>query len=190
MVWITPLRKRRKVKLPRFRSGRTKLSWRSDILNWSGAGLLAGVLIGIWLFVAPPRGPDWQPSSHSSFGLCGERGRPFACVTDGDTVTLGYGDGARRIRLKGFDTPEIDGACAAESARALDARLALQRWLNAGPFEWDGGIAPPHDRYGRELRAVRRVHPDGRVEDLASTMVEAGLANTEDWGLFATDWCG
>lgn len=186
---IIPFRKRRKVKPPRFRPGRRKRGWRESVRTCGGPGLLVGILIGTWLFVAPPKDSEWQPSSQSSFGLCGERGRPFACVTDGDTVTLGYGSSARRIRLKGFDTPEIRGACPAEVRKALEARLALQRWLNAGPFEWDGGVEPPHDRYDRELRSVRRVHPDGEVELLADTMIDAGLANADDWGLFAKDWC-
>lgn len=187
---ISPFRKRRKVKPPRFRTGRRKRIWRARLRAWFGPVLLMGALVAVWLFAAPAAKPEWTPSSHSNFGLCGERGRPFACVTDGDTVTLGYGQTARRIRLTGFDTPELDGACPAEASRAQEARLALQSWLNAGPFEWDGGSQPRYDRYGRELRSVRRVHPDGRVEKLVDTMVDAGLANTDDWGLFARDWCG
>jgi len=123
-----------------------------------------------------------------TFGVCGERGRPYACVSDGDTVTLGYGRQARRIRLTGFDTPEMDGACAAESATARVAQSALRDWLNSGLFEWNGGADPNYDKYGRELRAVRRVQADGSTQELADVMIDAKLAEGDGpWE--SRDWC-
>ena len=118
------------------------------------------------------------------FTLCGEKGSA-ACVIDGDTLAIGK----RRIRLSGYDAPEIDGACEAEKAKAREARAALQTWLNAGQFLLDGGEEPPRDQYGRELRGARRVAPDGGEEWLAEHMVAQGLAEDGGWGASAIDWC-
>lgn len=199
---ILPFRKRRQVKPPRFhkRSSRWRRgsppgsSWRSSgkrgrWRSWLPTFLLVALLVIAWRLTAPLVAPEWDAVESRQFGLCGERGRPFACVNDGDTVTLGYGNSARRIRLTGFDTPELDGACPAESAKAREARGALRAWLNAAPFEWDGGAEPPYDRYGRELRAARRIHPDGRIELLADTMMQAGLAGGSGWDFTPTNWC-
>ena len=125
---------------------------------------------------------EWEPGLRP-FTICGQA-RALACVVDGDTVRIG----ARRIRLTGFDAPEMDGACAAERVRAVEAREELAAWLNAGPFEMDGGADPPHDRYGRELRAVRRTTSDGGHEWLAEHMVAADLADGSGW-LGERDWC-
>ena len=112
------------------------------------------------------------------FGLCGQRGGS-ACVIDGDTVAIGQ----RRVRLTGFDAPEMDGACDAERAQARMARTALHAWLAQGPFTWTGGTEPPRDRYGRELRAASRGE-----ETLAEHMIVAGLAEGNGWDE-GRDWC-
>ncbi|WFL78363.1 hypothetical protein P7228_04685 [Altererythrobacter arenosus] len=169
---------------PLIRRRRRRTRW------WPAAriGLLVGVLIGTWWIVNPPRPTEWQTVS-PPFGTCGARGRPFQCVTDGDTVTLGYGEGARRIRLKGFDAPEVAGACPNEQMMAARATAALHNWLNRGAFEWDGGMHPPRDKYGRELRSARRTLPDGSYEKLAEWMIGQGLAEGEAiWE--SKDWCG
>ncbi len=100
------------------------------------------------------------------FTICGQ-GSAAACVVDGDTLRIGQ----RRLRLTGYDAPELDGQCDAESRLARVARDELAAWLNLGPFEMSGGAEPPRDQYGRELREVRR-----GGEALADTMVERGLA--------------
>lgn len=129
-------------------------------------------------------GGDWQMQQGGAFTLCGEK-RASRCVVDGDTVMLGQ----RRVRLTGYDAPELDGACEAERLLARRAQVALRDWLNRGPFQLDGGADPPRDRYGRELRAARRDDAAGQ-EWLAETMVEAGLARTTGWGADAAGWCG
>lgn len=146
------------------------------------------LLVGVWWLTRDSQQEgDWVTVSEQ-FGLCGERGRPNACVSDGDTVTLGYGSSARRIRLIDFDTPEMDGACDSESAHARLARTALRDWLNRGAFEWSGGTDPNYDKYGRELRLVRRVMPDGSTEELAEVMIDAGLAEGDGpWQ--SREWC-
>lgn len=115
-----------------------------------------------------------------NFPLCSAPGFTANCVVDGDTLRIGE----RRIRLTGFDAPEIDGECQNESDLAIAATNTLHRWLVLGPFEWDGGAAPPRDQYGRELRSARR-----RDEYLADVMIEAGLAESDGWSLGGNHWC-
>jgi endonuclease YncB( thermonuclease family) len=143
---------------------------------WIG---LAAVLAAAALFARwPGTGGDWQ-AVDARFGLCGE-GRVANCVVDGDTVMLGE----RRVRLTGYDAPELAGKCEAERRLALLARAALADWLNRGAFALDGGAEPPRDAYGRELRAARRSDAAGQ-EWLAATMAERGLGRTDG----ARDWC-
>ncbi|WP_157799427.1 thermonuclease family protein [Qipengyuania seohaensis] len=137
------------------------------------------VLVGAWVLFEDRIGPRPKVSEvASSFGLCGEGWG--ACVVDGDTVRIGE----RRIRLTGFDAPEMDGACEAERVKAREARTALHQWLSQGRFSWTGGQDPPRDRYGRELREVRRGE-----EALADHMIAAGLAEGSGWGAVRRDWC-
>lgn len=107
----------------------------------------------------------WDPVERQ-FTICGQ-GSSAACVVDGDTLRIGQ----RRVRLTGFNAPEMDGQCEAENRLARVARDELAAWLNLGSFEMSGGDDPPRDQYGRELREVRR-----GGESLADTMVERGLA--------------
>lgn len=156
---------------------------------WRIPTLLLVLMLAWWFAFRPwaASRAEWTPATQG-FDLCGERGRGHACVTDGDTVMLGYGEGARRIRLTGFDAPEMAGACPAERAAALRARQELQLWLNRGAFEWDGGADPPRDRYGRELRSARRTLPDGSHQLLADHMIDAKLAEGPGpWE--RRDWC-
>ena len=119
---------------------------------------------------------DWQ-ASDTRFTICGQASSAN-CVVDGDTIRIGE----RRIRLTGYDAPEMDGACLAERQLALVAQAELAEWLNAGPFQLDGGDDPPRDRYGRELRAARR-----GAEALSDVMLARGLAHQDRWN-FASDW--
>lgn len=124
------------------------------------------------------------------FALCGSGGaRESGCVVDGDTVVIGFGSQRRRIRLTGFDAPELDGACEAERGLAVTARGRLHQWLSEGAFEWNGADDPPRDQYGRELRRARRVDKDGNTDDLAETMIASGLAAESGWGTEPKDWC-
>lgn len=140
--------------------------------------------MGIWLFVDDRTRPKaaWA-RVETRFELCGS-GTNRACVIDGDTVRYGHLRGDRRIRLRGFDAPEMDGACEAERARAQEAKRALHAWMAQAPFEWDGGADPSRDRYGRELRAARR---DGEM--LADHMIGLGLADGGGWLTGRIDWC-
>lgn len=165
------------VKHARFRSPR-----RSVIAKFRRGGwwvLLLALLAASLLFRDRINPPAPLSTVGTTFGLCGERGGA-ACVIDGDTVAIGK----RRVRLTGYDAPELDGACEAERAKAHAARAQLHAWLAKGRFEWTGGSEPPYDRYGRELREARRGD-----ELLADHMIEAGLAEGSGWGAQAVDWC-
>lgn len=154
--------------------------------------VLALVVMLLWWFVFRPIASEqgWVPVTRE-FGLCGERGSGATqgCVIDGDTLAIGFGAEGRRIRLTGFDAPELDGACASEIALAQQARTALHDWLDQGPFEWNGADQPPYDQYGRELRSARRTGPDGKTEYLADSMTSRGLAAESGWGIDPKNWC-
>ena len=148
--------------------------------GWRGAVtiVLTLALVGAWVLFEDRIGPRPEVSEvASSFGLCGEGWG--ACVVDGDTVRIGE----RRIRLTGFDAPEMEGECEAERVKAREARTALHQWLSQGRFSWTGGQEPPRDRYGRELRAAYRGD-----ERLADHMIDAGLAEGDGW-MGRVNWC-
>lgn len=152
------------------------------------------VVMAVWWFWFRPAATEQEWTEvDTRFALCGQRSsgsaRELGCVVDGDTVVIGFGEERRRIRLTGFDTPEIDGACEAESELAQEARMRLHQWLSEGVFEWSGADEPPYDQYGRELREVRRLGGDGRSEYLAVTMIDSGLASESGWGAWPQEWC-
>ncbi|MDJ0641597.1 MAG: hypothetical protein QNJ15_02160 [Erythrobacter sp.] len=157
---------------------------------WRVPALLLIVMAAWWFGVRPVMEEQGWVRVDREFAICGASGAgAVGCVVDGDTLIIGYGNDRRRIRLTGYDAPELDGACNAESEAAILARDALHAWLGNGAFEWNGADAPPYDRYGRELRAVRRAGADGKREYLAETMIERGLAAESGWGTESKDWC-
>jgi len=179
---------------PRFRlQRRSHWSARVGLFNWWllwRVPALALVVMLVWWFVARPIALEqgWMEVG-TRFALCSEGPRQAGCVIDGDTVLVSEGAAQRRIRLTGFDAPELDGACDAERSLAMAARTRLHEWLNEGPFEWNGADNPPRDQYGRELRAARRSQPEGTRETLADVMIASGLASERGWGEPPRDWC-
>ena len=144
--------------------------------------LLGAILAGAALLRLLPGGGEWEVVS-ARVTICADQ-RADACVLDGDTLMLG----PRRIRLTGYDAPEIRGECEAERLLARRATIALADWLSEAPFAMDGGADPPRDKYGRELRAVRR--GDGLSREwLDEHMTDAGLARRSGWGAGTADWC-
>ncbi len=152
---------------------------------------LVTIVAALWWFGIRPVTYEqgWTPVE-IEFSLCGQGPLTTGCVVDGDTLVIGApGERRRRIRLTGFDAPEMDGACGAERALARRARTVLLDWIRKGAFEWDGADAPPFDQYGRELREARRVRADGSSERLSEMMIEAGLASESGWGAEPVNWC-
>jgi micrococcal nuclease len=152
--------------------------------------ILGGILVSIWpamdpALVEPPSFLATAPERvDEHFTRCG-LGRGHACVIDGDTYKLGD----RKIRIIGIDAPETHPArCAREAALGEAATAELQRLLNQGPFEMVGRIDGRQDRYGRDLRAIRRVKPDGTEQSIADDMRGSGLARRYLGGL-RDGWC-
>ncbi|MXP31232.1 thermonuclease family protein [Parerythrobacter jejuensis] len=156
-----------------------KRRWRARLRKAGWWLVIALIAAGIW-FARDRLMPvqEWQ-EVRLDLPICGTRGAA-GCVVDGDTIAIGK----RRVRLTGFDAPELDGACDAEREAARIARSALHDWLAQGPFEWSGGDAPPYDQYGRELRSIRRGD-----EELGETLIARGLARESGWGFPRSDWC-
>jgi len=180
------MRFRRRPRAPEFWPQRRRIR----ILRGARPIFLAAVLAILWagfdpLLVEPPAFLAGEPERISAtFSRCG-RGRSFACVIDGDTLKLGQ----RRVRIIGIDAPETQHAqCPEEERLGEQATAKLQQLLNQGPFEL---VAPAYgrtDRYGRDLRAVRRTRPDGSTQSIAAEMRESGLAHRYMGG-FKPGWC-
>ena len=158
---------------------------------WKGKSLiLAGILLSIWpmadpALIEPPAFLSTDPEQvNEQFTRCGI-GRGHACVIDGDTFKLGE----RKVRLVGIDAPETHPPRCAEEARLGEAATGeLQRLLNQGPFEMVGRSFNDQDRYGRDLRVVKRVRPNGSEQNIADAMRESGLARRYLGGLKG-GWC-
>ncbi len=100
-------------------------------------------------------------------------------VVDGDTIRWQ----GQRIRLQGFDSPELfSPQCQGELAAARAARDALRARL-AVAQRAELKIAPELDRYGRGLA---RLSLDG--EDVARAMIRAGHARPYGGGA-RPGWC-
>lgn len=104
-------------------------------------------------------------------------------VVDGDTLHLECGGVEHRVRLLGFDTPEVfHPQCAAERQAGQRASEVMRAVVATGPVtdvRFQG-----HDRYGRDLAAVAI---GGR--DVATLMLGSGLALPYA-GHRHPDWCG
>lgn len=108
-------------------------------------------------------------------------------VIDGDTVAvrvvvwLGQ-ELVTKVRLKGIDAPEINGACPSEIQRAIAARDALVALIDAQPVLL---TQVGQDKYGGRVVA-RLVVASG--QDAGAALVAAGHARP--WrGRRETAWC-
>ncbi len=152
--------------------------------------LLLIALVTLWFvyddarLMEPPEFLQTEPEVVAgNFTRCGP-GRGYYCVIDGDTFKIGDRD----VRVVGIDTPEIDAQCAAEAEAAERATQALQDWLTGASFRMTARLDDPTDRYGRELRIVKRVNPDGSEDRLADYMREGGYARRYLGG-WRGGWC-
>lgn len=91
------------------------------------------------------------------------------------------------MRIIGIDAPEVNGACADERQLAEGATAKLRALLNQGPFEMVGRFDEMQDRYGRDLRIVRRELADGSYQSIAEEMRESGLA--QRYVGMKSSWC-
>ncbi|MGB7374203.1 thermonuclease family protein [Pontixanthobacter sp.] len=172
----------RKIKPPRFHTKPLRRTRRRGGSGWRTVRALLTLLIAlaigaIFMHFSQTSG-DWQMAD-TRFTLCADRSS-VACVIDGDTIMIGR----RKIRITGYNAPEMDGQCPAESALARRSRDAVLDWLNVAPFLIGGGDDPAFDQYGRELRELRRGD-----EFLADVMIDRGLAQGSGWGTVRGGWC-
>lgn len=163
--------------------------WRDAFVSLRPWLLLIGFVTMAYIFTLPGAfsAPGWLSSEpqviEGRFTRCG-RGRGYYCVVDGDTFKLG----STSVRVVGIDTAEKDADCAAEAVQAEASTEALQAWLNRGPFRMTHRLDEPIDRYGRSLRTVYRLRPDGSEDRLADFMRAEGGARGY-WGGGRGDWC-
>lgn len=162
-------------KTPRRRSSIWRTIWRTGKALLT---LIAMLAVGAVFMHFSKTSGEWQ-AADTGFTLCADRSSD-ACVIDGDTIMIG----TRKIRISGYNAPELDGECSAESALGRQSRDALLEWLNTAPFLMGGGDDPAFDQYGRELRELRRGD-----EFLADRMIEHGLAQGSGWGFTRGGWC-
>lgn len=102
----------------------------------------------------------------------------YSCVIDGDTI---WYEGTK-IRLADINAPELsDPECAYEARLATRATDRLTALLNAGNFSLVNADRA-HDKYGRELKVIRR---NGR--SIGGQLVSEGLA--ESWKGYRRGWC-
>jgi endonuclease YncB( thermonuclease family) len=145
-----------------------------------------GMIVGDPIAFEPPAFLQTAPQKiEGHFTRCG-RGRGYYCVIDGDTFKMG----ARSVRVVGIDTAEAGAhaRCAREASQAEASTLALQRWLNRASFRLSARIDEPIDKYGRALRIVKRLNPDGSEDRLADYMIAEGGARRY-WGAHRGGWC-
>ena len=163
--------------------------WRDAFVSLRPWLLLIGFVTMAYIFTLPGvfSAPGWLSSEpqviEGRFTRCG-RGRGYYCVVDGDTFKLGD----TSVRVVGIDTAEREAECAAEAVQAEASTSALQRWLNRGPFRMTHRLDEPIDRYGRSLRTVYRLRPDGSEDRLADFMRREGGARGY-WGGGRGEWC-
>jgi endonuclease YncB( thermonuclease family) len=163
--------------------------WRDAFVSLRPWLLLIGFVTMAYIFTLPGvfSAPGWLSSEpqviEGRFTRCG-RGRGYYCVVDGDTFKLGN----TSVRVVGIDTAEKDADCAAEAVQAEASTEALQAWLNRGPFRMTHRLDEPIDRYGRSLRTVYRLRPDGSEDRLADFMRREGGARGY-WGGGRGGWC-
>ena len=182
------MRFRRRQGTPRFWPQQRRR--RSRLLFVARPFVLAGVLAIAWagadpMLIDPPGFLSSDPERISEhFSRCGP-GRSHACVIDGDTFKLGQ----RKVRIIGIDAPETHPANCPEEARLGEQATAkLQELLNQGPFELVAPVYGKQDRYGRDLRSVRRTFPDGKTQSIADDMRDGGLAYRYLGG-YKPGWC-
>ncbi len=163
--------------------------WRDAFVSLRPWLLLIGFVTMAYILTLPGAfsAPGWLSSEpqviEGRFTRCG-RGRGYYCVVDGDTFKLGD----TSVRVVGIDTAEREAECAAEAVQAEASTSALQRWLNRGPFRMTHRLDEPIDRYGRSLRTVYRLRPDGSEDRLANHMRSEGGARGY-WGGGRGGWC-
>lgn len=136
---------------------------------------LRGVLAGL-LFVMALAGCEWSSPATPTLAVVPSDLR----VIDGDTISWR----GERIRLVGYDTPEIfSPRCAAELQKGHAARRLLAGMI-AGARSAGLVVSYERDRYGRALAVLVL-----DSADVGPRLVAAGLARPYGSGR-RSSWCG
>jgi len=146
---------------PKWAKRRRRLKWIRRVL------IVIGMLSPLFL-------ANWPNSVEGTYYPEGSE----IYVIDGDTISYA----GQRIRLQGFDTPEIRNPECAEEARLGEAAKARVQSLiaqNENRLE----ILDAHDKYGRDLG---RLFIDGR--NIREILTSEGLAQVYVWGV-EISWC-
>ncbi len=125
------------------------------------------------------------PAASAAIAAPGTYAARVLRIVDGDTleaqVATWPGQTVEvKVRLRGIDAPELDGACREETARADAAREALARLASGDVVLSEVG---PDRYYGR---VVARVAANG--VDLGAALMAAGHARAYG-GRKRTGWC-
>lgn len=176
---VVPLKPRKGGLLctPKRPPGRPRSTWRQALVAVRPWLLLIGVAVA-WYLVdrsaegePPPLLATGAQVIDGSFTRCGP-GRGAYCVVDGDTFRVGEAS----VRVHGIDTAEVEARCQQEAEQAEASTRALQDWLNRGTFTMTALNGQPTDRYGRALRVLTRITPDGRADRADRWMIAEGGA--------------
>jgi micrococcal nuclease len=172
------------------------LKGRVDVIFKRGTSWLALVFLGALLaacaYVAGQRGRLEHPRTQAAIELAA-RPAPVPVeidhIVDGDTfrifVVLASGERiSAPVRIRGFDAPELHGACDGEIRAAREASRALVGLLRSGAVVMD---QIGSDKYERVLARVY-VRRNGALLNVAEVMVSEGYGRPYD-GRKRAGWC-
>ena len=104
-------------------------------------------------------------------------------VTDGDTLHMTCDGQRHKVRLLGYDTPEIySPKCQAEKTMGLRATRVMEGLVASGPVT--DVTFKGQDRYGRDLAWVEIGGRDVTTQMLASGLAVVYVPRQKP------DWCG
>ena len=135
---------------------------------------MIGCFFGLLIGMATPECANW----HRHYQIQKVQ-RQDITVIDGDTIKWKQ---TTRVRLMGFDTPELSGRCKLERRLAQDAKDRLRSLLE-GATDIDLVSRFEQDRYGRLLAWLLI---DGR--DVGRVLISESLARPYDGGPRMA-WC-
>lgn len=135
---------------------------------------MIGCFFGLLIGMATPECANW----HRHYQIQKVQ-RQDITVIDGDTIKWKQ---TTRVRLIGFDTPELSGRCKLERRLAQDAKDRLRSLLE-GATDIDLVSRFEQDRYGRVLAWLVI---DGR--DVGQVLISENLARPYDGGQRMA-WC-
>ncbi len=121
-----------------------------------------------------PGKPTAASYSLPALPICGSAKR-ITCVVDGDTIWIE----GEKIRLEGFNSPEVNGRCEREKDLAKKATDELQAILSSEPISITRN---GRDRYKRTLATI-----SNSQGDIGALMIAKGVAHK--WRGRKESWC-